>query len=83
MSITNLFGVFVVTNIKYPTKEEFLIYLSEYYSTRNYKTLPVCISQFIDEIFEDYKDILSYLEPNIFSERWINSKHNNVRLKME
>ena len=83
LSINNRFGECIEKYEKYPTKEEFLVYVYKYYSSRNYKTLPVCISQFVDEIFEDYSFILNSVEPSIFMERWFYSKHNSVRLRME
>lgn len=68
---------------KYPTKEEFLNYLFMYHFTRDKKTLPICIQQFVDEVFTEYEDILKSIEPEEFSKRWNESVYKVVRIIIE
>ena len=83
MSVNNRFGEYIQNLQKYPSKEEFLLYLYKYYSSRGKSTLPICIQQFIDEIYTDYSKILANIEPDVFFHRWFNSKHESDRKKME
>ena len=41
LSVNRRFGEYIVKHEKYPTEEEFLVYIYEYYSSRNNKTLPI------------------------------------------
>lgn len=83
LSVNRRFGEYIVKHVKYPTREEFLVYIYEFYSSRGNKTLPICISQFVDEIFEDYKEILISLSPSQFVYRWNESAPAKVRLYYE
>ena len=82
-STNNFFGRYIFENNKYPTKDEFLNYLFIYHFTRNKKTLPICIEQFVDEVFVDYKDIMETIHPEVFAERWNSSVYKDVRIRME
>ena len=82
-STNNFFGTYVSENKKYPTKSEFLNYLFMYHFTRNKKTLPICIEQFVNEAFIDYEEILETIDPLLFSERWLSSVYKDERIKME
>ena len=82
-STNNFFGTYVSENKKYPTKSEFLNYLFMYHFTRNKKTLPICIEQFLNEAFIDYEEILNTIDPLMFSERWLSSVYKDVRMQME
>ena len=82
-STNNFFGKYVLENKKYPTKSEFLNYLFIYHFTREKKTLPICVQQFVDEVFLDYKEILDNINPEEFARRWENSVHISVRESME
>ena len=82
-STNNFFGNYIFQKQKYPTKSEFLNYLFLYHHTRNIKTLPLCINQFIDEVFNEYKNIISTISHSVFAERWQKSINKNVRMKME
>lgn len=82
-STNNFFGKYVSENKKYPTKSEFLNYMFMYYFTRNKKTLPICIKQFVDEVFNDYQEILDTIDPNIFAKRWEDSVYKWIRKEME
>jgi hypothetical protein len=82
-STNNFFGNYIFQNKKYPTKEEFLNYLFMYHFTRDKKTLPICIQQFVDEVFTEYEDILKSIEPEEFSKRWNESVYKDVRRIME
>lgn len=83
LSINRRFGEYIVKHEKYPTREEFLVYVYEFYSSRNNKTLPICISQFIDEIFEDYNQVLNSVSPSQFIYRWNESAPSSARLYYE
>jgi len=82
-STNNFFGNYIFQNKKYPTKEEFLNYLFMYHFTRDKKTLPICILQFVDEVFTEYEDILKSIEPEEFSKRWNESVYKDVRRMLE
>jgi len=82
-STNNFFGNYVFENKKYPTKDELLNYIFMYYHTRDKKTLPICIEQFINEVFDEYQDILRTIDPEVFVERWSQSVHKDVRMIME
>ena len=82
-STNNFFGNYIFQNKKYPTKHEFLNYLFMYHFTREKKTLPICIEQFVDEVFLDYKEIVDNINPEEFARRWENSVHISVRESME
>ena len=77
------FSNYIFQKQKYPTKSEFLNYLFLYHHTRNIKTLPLCINQFIDEVFNEYKNIISTISHSVFAERWQKSINKDVRMKME
>ena len=83
MSVNNRFGEYVQNFQKYPSKEEFLVYLYKYYSSRGKSTLPICIQQFNDEIYSDYMYILANIDPDVFYHRWFYSRHESDRKKME
>ena len=70
MSLDNMFGNYISVNSAYPSKNDFLIYISDRYSRKGIKTLPICIKQFVDEIFEDHEHVLRMLEPCEFKRRW-------------
>jgi hypothetical protein len=82
-SSNNFFGKYVSENKKYPTKSEFLNYLFVYHFTRDKKTLPICIEQFVNEAFIDYEEILDTIDPVLFSERWLSSVYKDERIKIE
>ena len=82
-STNNFFGNYVFLNKKYPTKEEFFNYIFMYHFTRDTKTLPICIQQFVDEVFTEYEDILKTIKPEEFSKRWSESVHKDARQIME
>ena len=65
-STNKFFGSYILDNEKYPTKEEFINYLYRYHKNREIQTLPICIEQFIDEVFVEYEDIMNMLEPIVF-----------------
>ena len=83
ISITNIFGNYVSKQIRYPSKDEFLEYLSEYFKRREKDTLPVCITQFVYEVFEEYKEIMGKVLPEDFKKRWRASSAIANRLVME
>ena len=84
LSVTNSLCKYIVENKKYPTKEEFLVYLSSYYfNNHKKKTLPVCIMQFVNERFHDYEDIMNSLSVGEFKERWVKSINFEARKEME
>ena len=70
ISLNKLFGDYICENNGYPTKNAFLVYLSDYFGRRNKKTLPVCMSQFLEEIFDEYKEIMEKVSVKDFIERW-------------
>jgi len=70
ISIDSRFGEFVIKYGKYPTKTEFLVYLYNYYSSRGKQTLPICIRQFVDEVFEDHNYIIENVRVSEYIERW-------------
>lgn len=83
MSLDNMLGSYVSTFCKYPTKDEFLIHVYNYYNRKGTKTLPICINQFIDEIFEDHNHVMSILEPTEFKKRWDSSIEIKERARIE
>ena len=82
-STNEFFGTYVLENKKYPTKSEFFNYLFTYYFSRNTKTLPICVEQFVNEVFNEYQEILDTINPEIFVERWKSSVCKDIRKKME
>lgn len=82
-STNNFFGKYVFENNKYPTKDELLNYIFMYHSTRDKKTLPICVEQFVNEVFIDYEDIIKTIDPTVFAERWEKSVHKDLRARIE
>lgn len=82
-STNNFFGKYVFENKKYPTKDELLNYIFMYHFTRDKKTLPICVEQFVNEVFIDYEDIIKTIDPTVFAERWENSVHKDLRARIE
>ena len=82
-STNNFFGNYVSENKKYPTKNELLNYIFKYHSTRGKNTLPICIEQFVDEVFLEYKEIIDNIPPKEFAIRWGKSVYINIRRSME
>ena len=83
ISIDSRFGEFVIKHKKYPTKTEFLVYLYNYYSSRGKPTLPICIRQFVDEVFQDHNYIIENLPVSKYIERWENSINIKNRINIE
>jgi hypothetical protein len=83
ISIDSRFGEFVIRYKKYPTKNEFLVYLYNYYSSRGKPTLPICIRQFVDEVFEDHNYIIENLPVSYYIERWEYTISIKNRINME
>ena len=82
-STNNFFGNYVFERQKYPSKSEFLNYIFMYHYIRGKKTLPICVEQFVDEVFNDYENILESVTPKDFAERWNKSLYKDVRARME
>ena len=57
--------------------------LFTYYFSRNTKTLPICVEQFVNEVFNEYQEIFDTIDPYIFVERWECSVYKDIRKKME
>jgi len=83
ISVDSRFGDYVVKYEKYPTKDDFLVYLYNYYSSRGKTTLPICIRQFVDEVFEDHNYIIENLPVSNYIERWKNSINIKNRINIE
>jgi hypothetical protein len=83
MSLDNMFGSYISLNSMYPSKNDFLIYISERYVKKGIPTLPVCIIQFADEIFEDHQHVMGMLEPGEFKRRWNASVEIKKRIQIE
>jgi hypothetical protein len=83
ISVDSRFGDYVVKYEKYPTKTEFLVYLYNYYSSRGKTTLPICIRQFVDEVFEDHNYIIENLPVSEYIKRWKNSISIKNRINIE
>jgi len=83
ISIDSRFGEFVIKHKKYPTKTEFLVYLYNYYSSRGKPTLPICIRQFVDEVFQDHNYIIENLPVSKYIKRWENSINIKNRINIE
>lgn len=83
MSLDNMLGSYISTFCKYPTKKEFIIHIFNHYYRKGTKTLPICIKQFIDEIFEDHDHVVSILEPTEFKKRWDSSVEIKKRVRIE
>ena len=83
LSMNKMFGNRVCKIKKYPLKEEFLKYISDYFSRREKETLPVQINQFLDELYEEYKEIMEKVSPKDFIVRWKESAGIERRVQME
>jgi hypothetical protein len=83
ISIDSRFGDYVVKYEKYPTKNEFLVYLYNYYSNRGKTTLPICIRQFVDEVLEDHNYIIENLSVSEYIKRWKYSNSIKNRIDIE
>jgi hypothetical protein len=82
-STNNFFGNYIFYRKKYPTKSEFLIYLFMYHYSRDIKTLPLCINQFVDIVFDEYEHTINTIDPLLFAELWNRSIHKHLRIQME
>jgi len=85
ISINRQFGEYICNYTKYPTKNEFLMYLYKCISIKSSPplTLPICVEQFIDEVFEEYKNIIKYIKPEEFVKRWTNSVSKDKRIEIQ
>ena len=82
-STNKFYSNYIVYTENYPTREELLVYIYKYFSTRGKPTLPMCIEQFIDEVFIENEDIVKILEPSEYIKRYNNSVYKNIRINME
>jgi hypothetical protein len=83
LSLNKIFGSYICKKKQYPEKEEFLVYLSEYFERRNKKTLPICIDQFLNELYSEYKEIMEKVSIEDFVTRWKSSSDIGARVSME
>ena len=82
-STDNFYGRYISEHKKYPSKSKFLNYIFLYYYTRGKITLPICVETFVDEVLDDYQDIMINISPADFAERWTKSIYINARIEME
>jgi hypothetical protein len=87
MSMNKLFGNRVCKIGRYPEKEEFLKYVSEYFSRKEgagkAETLPICVNQFLNELYDEYDEIIRTVRPEDFVSRWKESAEIEKRVQME
>jgi hypothetical protein len=83
ISVDSRFGDYVVKYEKYPARDEFLVYLYNYYSNRGKTTLPICIRQFVDEVLEDHNYIIENLPVSEYIKRWKYSNSIKNRIDIE
>lgn len=85
ISINRQFGEYICNYYKYPTKNEFYMYIYKCISMKSSPplTLPICIQQFIDEVFEEYNNIMKDIEVKEFIKRWNNSVSRDKRIAIQ
>ena len=74
---------YIIDKEQYPTKDEFLFYMSKFYNNRNIKTLPICILQFVNERFHDYNSIMKTLSAKEVKKRLLKSVKICDRIEIE
>ena len=72
ISVNRMFGDYICKYSSYPTKNDFFLYVYRQISMKSTPplSLPICIEQFIDEVFEEYKYIMKDITPEEFVKRW-------------
>jgi hypothetical protein len=84
ISLNNQFGNFVCKYRAYPTRAEFLVFLyNRYVRLGSHKTLPHAIVQFIDQVFEEFRDVMRTLSAEEFARRFTMSVILPKRLVLE
>jgi hypothetical protein len=76
-SMNKFFSNYVCDNNNYPSKDELLVYIYKYYSSRGKATLPIYIHEFAITVLEEYKDIMEKIKPGEFIGRY----NASVRIK--
>jgi hypothetical protein len=71
ISLNKQFGNFVCKYGTYPTKAEFLIFLYNRYVVHGSKRmLPHAIVEFIDHVFDEFREVMVTVEPAEFTRRF-------------
>ena len=85
ISINRQFVDYICNYTKYPTKNDFFMYIYKRISMKSSPplTLPICVDQFIDEVFEEYKNIMKDIKPDEFVKRWNESVNKDKRIEIQ
>jgi hypothetical protein len=85
VSINRLFGDYICNYGKYPTKNEFFLYIYKKVAMKSSPllTLPICVEQFVEEVFEEYKDIMKDITSKEFVKRWNDSVSKDKRIEIQ
>ncbi len=84
ISLNKQFAMFVTKYQRYPTKTELLVFVyNRYVFHGQHQTLPAQISQFIDEVFDEFRQVMELVTPAQFVHRFDASTHHDARAAME
>jgi hypothetical protein len=68
---------------KYPTRDEFLMFIFLDIAPRHKATLPLLVDKFVNEVFDGYRDIITTIDPVEFNSRTTRSLRLQYREKIE
>jgi E3 ubiquitin-protein ligase DOA10 len=84
ISLNKQFGNFVCKYGAYPTKAEFLVFLYNRYVVHGSKQmLPHAVVEFIDHVFDEFREVMASVTPVEFVRRFESSASLQVRQARE
>ena len=84
ISLNKQFAMFVTKYQRYPTPTELLVFVYNRYVFHGQRqTLPAQIGQFIDEVFDEFSQVVKVVTPAQFVRRFDQSTHHVHRAAME
>jgi hypothetical protein len=70
ISINELYGRYVISHKKYPLRDDLIMFIYNYYSTRGYKSMPAPLVNFADDVILDYIACTLVHTPEEFARRF-------------
>lgn len=70
ISLNRRFGDYVNEHKKFPSRGEFMKYIHLYYTKKNILCLPRFVVEFVDEIFEEYSELMNTIDVEEFIVRY-------------
>jgi hypothetical protein len=70
ISMNELYGRYVISYKKYPSRDDLIMFTYKYYSTRGYKTMPAPLINFAEDVILDYIACTLVHTPEEFARRF-------------